>query len=64
MTMLALLRQRRGVLETPYQIGAAFTPKPRVPSWTCPMQEYVDSLSFAALRRYILERCRRRYTLQ
>ena len=53
MTMLTLLRQRRGVLETPYQIGAAFTPKPRVPSWTCPMQEYVDSLPFAALRRYI-----------
>ena len=53
MTMLTLLRHRRGVLETPYQIGAAFTPKPRVPSWTCPMQEYVDSLPFAALRRYI-----------
>jgi hypothetical protein len=52
MTMLILLRQRRGVLETPYQIGAAFTPTPRVSSWTCPIQEYVDSLSFAALRRY------------
>ena len=55
MAMLTLLRQRRGVLdlETPYQIGAAFMPKPRLPSWICPMQEYVDSLSFATLRRYI-----------